>query len=53
MASNNVINTELVEIIVCGLKFISRLMPANIFMWTLGKKNVLTLSKVYFSNKIV
>ena len=31
MASNNVINTELVESIVRGLKFISRLMPENIF----------------------
>ena len=39
--------------IVCDLKFISRLMPENIFMWTLGKKNVLRLSKVYFLNKLV
>ena len=31
MASNNVINTELVESIARGLKFISRLMPENIF----------------------
>ena len=52
MASNNVINTELVGSIVYGLKFISRLMPENVFMWTSGQRNVLT-SKVYFSNKIV
>ena len=50
MASNSVINTELVGSIARSLKFISRLMPENIFMWTSGKKNVLTLSKVYFSN---
>ena len=31
MASNNVINTELVERIVRGLKFISRLMTENIY----------------------
>ena len=31
MASNNVINTELVEIIARGLKFISSLMPENTF----------------------
>ena len=31
MASNNAINTELVGSIVRGLKFISRLMPENIF----------------------
>ena len=53
MASNKVKNTELVGGIVCGLKFISRLMPENIFMLTSGEKNVLTLSKVYFSNKMV
>ena len=53
MASNNVINTELVGSIVYGLKFISRLMPVNIFMWTSGKRNVLTLPKVYCSNEIV
>ena len=53
MASNNVINTELVGSIVHGLKCITRLMPENIFfMWTLDKKNGLTFSKVYFSNKI-
>ena len=52
MASNNVINTELVGSIVYGLKFISRLMPENVFMWTSGQRNVLA-SKVYFSNKIV
>ena len=52
MPSSNVINTELVGSIVCGLKFISSLMSEDIFMWTSGKKNVLTLSKVYFSNKI-
>ena len=53
MASNNVINTELVESIARGLKFISRLVLENIFMWTSGKKNVLILLKVYFSNKII
>ena len=53
MASNNVINTELVESIAHGLKFISRLMPENIFMWTSGKRNVLKLPKVYRSNEIV
>ena len=39
--------------VVCGLKCISRLMPENIFMLNSGEKNVLTLSKVYFSNKMV
>ena len=53
MASNNVITQSYGWDIVCDLKFISRLMPENIFMWTLGKKNILTLSKVYFSNKLV
>ena len=52
MASNSVINTELVGSKVCGLKFITRLMPENIFYVDSKKKNVLTLSKVYFSNKI-
>ena len=42
MASNNVINTELVGSIVYGLKFVSRLMPKNMFMLTSGKRNVLT-----------
>ena len=46
MASNNTINTELVGSIVYGLKFISRMMPENIFYVDLGKRNVLTLSKV-------
>ena len=31
MASNNVINTELVEIRARGFKFVSRLMPENTF----------------------
>ena len=53
MASNNVINPELAGSIVWGLKFIRRFMPGNIPMWISDKKNVLTLSKVYFSNKIV
>ena len=53
MVSNNVINKQLAGSIVYGLKLISRLMPENIFVWTSGKRNVLTLSKAYFSNKIV
>ena len=51
MASNNVINTEFVGSIVCGLKFISRLMRKHYV--EKEKKNVLTLSEVYFLNKIV
>ena len=38
MASNNVINTELVASIPRGLKFISRLMPENIFYVDFRKK---------------
>ena len=53
MVSNNVINTELVGSIAYGLKFISRFMPENIFVWPSGKRNVLTLPKAHFSNKIV
>ena len=52
MASNKLINTVGWKYIVYGLKFISRLMPENVFMWTSGQRNVLA-SKVYFSNKIV
>ena len=40
MASNNVINTELVGSIVRGLKFISRLMPENIFLCGLQGKRM-------------
>ena len=41
MASNNVVNTELVEIIARGLKFISRLMPEILFMWKKECTNII------------
>ena len=51
MASNKVKNTELVGGIVCGLKFINRLMPENIFMLTSGEKNVQHYQKYIFQIK--
>ena len=45
MASNNVINTELVECIVRGLKFISRLMPENIFYVDFKQKECINIIK--------
>ena len=48
MASNNVINTELVESIACGLKFISRLMPENIFYVDFRKKECTNIIKSIF-----
>ena len=48
MASNNVINTELVESIAHGLKFISRLMPENIFYVDVRKKECTNIIKSIF-----
>ena len=48
MASNNVINTELVGSIVRGLKFISRLMPENIFYVDFRKKECSNIIKNIF-----
>ena len=45
MASNNVINTELVGSIVRGLKFISRLMPENIFYVDFKQKECINIIK--------
>ena len=48
MASNNVINTELVGSIACGLKFISRLMPENIFYVDFRQKECTNIIKGMF-----
>ena len=48
MASNSVINTEFVGSIVHGLKFISRLMPQNIFYVDFGKKECANIIKSTF-----
>ena len=48
MASNNVINTELVESIARGLKFINRLMPENIFYVDFRKKECTNIIKSIF-----
>ena len=48
MASNNVINTELVGSIACGLKFISRLMPENTFYVDFRKKECTNIIKSTF-----
>ena len=45
MASNNVINTELVGSLVCGLKFIGRLMPENIFYLDFRQKECTIIIK--------
>ena len=45
MASNNVINTELVESIVRGLKFISRLMTENIYYVDFKQKECTNIIK--------
>ena len=45
MAFNNVINTELVGSIVHGLKFISRLMPENIFYVDFRQKECTNIIK--------
>ena len=52
MASNNVINTELVGSIVCGLKVISRLISENIFYLVFRQKECTNIIKSIFSNKI-
>ena len=48
MASNSVMNTELVESIACGLKFISSLMPENIFYVDFRKKEFTKVIKSIF-----
>ena len=48
MASNNVINTELVERIVRGLKFISRLMTENIYHVDFKQKECTNIIKSIF-----
>ena len=48
MASNSVINTELVGSKVRGLKFISRLMPENIFYVDFWKKEFTNIIKSIF-----
>ena len=48
MASNNVINTELVGSIVRGLKLISRLMPENIFYVDFKKRECTNIIKSIF-----
>ena len=48
MASNSAINTELVGSKVCGLKFISRLMPENIFYVDSKKKECANIIKSIF-----
>ena len=48
MASNNVINTELVGNIVGGLKFISSLMPENIFHVDFMQKECTNIIKSIF-----
>ena len=51
---NNVINTELVETIVCGLKFISRLMPENIFYVNSKQKECTNITKsIFFKQNIL
>ena len=53
MASNSVINTDLVGSIVHGLKFISRLMPQNIFYVDFRKKEPSQTSKTKLPTKVV
>ena len=48
MASNNVINTELVESIAHGLKFISRLIPEIIFYVDFRKNECTNIIKSLF-----
>ena len=48
MASNNVINKELVGSVVRGLKFISRLMPENIFYVDFKQKQCTNIIKSLF-----
>ena len=48
MASNNVRNTELVESIAGGLKFISRLMAENIFYVDFRKKECTNIIRSIF-----
>ena len=52
MASNNLASkwllTELVESIACGLKFISRLMPENIFYVDFRKKECTNIKSIFF-----
>ena len=48
MASNNVINTELVGSIVGGLKFISSLMPENVFYVDFMQKECTNIIKSIF-----
>ena len=48
MASNSVINTDLVESIVRGLKLISTLMPENIFYVDFRKKEYTNIIKSIF-----
>ena len=48
MASKNAINTELVERIVYGLKFISRLMTENIFYVDFRDKECTNIRSIFF-----
>ena len=48
MASNNVINTELVGSIVCGLKVISRLMSENILYVDFRQKECTNIKSIFF-----
>ena len=48
MASNNVINTELAGNIARGLKFMSRLMPENIFYVDFRKKECSNIKSIFF-----